>query len=522
MREEIRQPTVSASCTRWSLVYNLLFALNLVTTPFMAYLTEHRPGAVFKPPPLWNSFDEYVNVTTTFLREIYNNDIMDVSTISRRDIASNSFGMRHAMTILSDISEDDGFDYLVQMPFSCYYGHGMRTFVRAFLMSNESSRNRTTSWQLCQHQLLLGMTFADFCLWFQHVDSNHYTAWGACIVTESTLSSWIKFIFRWMLSGCVFYLIWTFRYEVVVGDPVYAILSVPWVSIAMIADIFWSSGTAFLALMQVTQFRDAWLYISGCLYLSRYVWFAYLGMRVFSSLVKWREWEPHFAPVDPGFLAICAYLYCGPILSVLGRTRAVWLFHQMWSLLVPDLMRDQAVEIISASLLVSVLFACIPSVYSRLARLQQLRKTRHGVRPSVRQLKAGPKFSDHTYNDMKAYILLMFALQKHARISSGGTLHKLYQAHSRYRKLPLLSHRSADCFVLCYNVDGSLAQQVRMSLLSFMDPQLFDPKHAIPTRSTVHAACDCVINNVGCETFMAKGDQYKCIHRGETKCQWVI
>ncbi|CAK4724957.1 unnamed protein product [Aphanomyces euteiches] len=99
-------------------------------------------------------------------------------------------------------------------------------------------------------------------------------------------------------------------------------------------------------------------------------------MRVFSSLVKWREWEPHFAPVDPGFLAICAYLYCGPILSVLGRTRAVWLFHQMWSLLVPDLMRDQAVEIISASLLVSVLFACIPSVYSRLARLQQLRKTR--------------------------------------------------------------------------------------------------------------------------------------------------
>ncbi|KAH9074096.1 hypothetical protein Ae201684P_015994 [Aphanomyces euteiches] len=44
MVEEIRRPTTTASFTRWSFGYNIIFILNLVTTPFTAYLTEPRPG----------------------------------------------------------------------------------------------------------------------------------------------------------------------------------------------------------------------------------------------------------------------------------------------------------------------------------------------------------------------------------------------------------------------------------------------------------------------------------------------
>ncbi|KAH9079882.1 hypothetical protein Ae201684P_007591 [Aphanomyces euteiches] len=34
--------------------------------------------------------------------------------------------------------------------------------------------------------------------------------------------------------------------------------------------------------------------VTRCFYLSRYVWFAYLGMRIMSSIVKWRQWEASY------------------------------------------------------------------------------------------------------------------------------------------------------------------------------------------------------------------------------------
>ncbi|CAK4076346.1 unnamed protein product [Aphanomyces euteiches] len=137
------------------------------------------------------------------------------------------------------------------------------------------------------------------------------------------------------------------RYQIVVGDPAYAILSDPIVSITMSIDMRISALYTSLAIVRITQFKDAWLCVTGCMYMSRCVCFAYLFMRIFSSVIKWRRWEASFAPVDPGLLAITAYIYSGLAISVLGRTRLVWLFYQLWDLFLPYELRDQAFEGIS-------------------------------------------------------------------------------------------------------------------------------------------------------------------------------
>ncbi|CAK4085101.1 unnamed protein product, partial [Aphanomyces euteiches] len=95
--------------------------------------------------------------------------------------------------------------------------------------------------------------------------------------------------------------------------------------------------------MRVSQFQDLWTYALGCIYLSRTVWFAYLCMRVLSAVVKWHRWEASFVPVDPGFLAISAYLYGGPMTSFITMT-PVWLFRQMWHMFLPETLKDKSIQ----------------------------------------------------------------------------------------------------------------------------------------------------------------------------------
>ncbi|KAG9405360.1 hypothetical protein AC1031_004467 [Aphanomyces cochlioides] len=87
--QELRLPTASASFSRWSVAYNVMFVLNLASTPFMAYLTEPHPGLVI-PIPHAATFDDYVNVTAAHFRQLFNNQT--VHGYSRREIATNSFG----------------------------------------------------------------------------------------------------------------------------------------------------------------------------------------------------------------------------------------------------------------------------------------------------------------------------------------------------------------------------------------------------------------------------------------------
>ncbi|KAF0730859.1 hypothetical protein Ae201684_011744 [Aphanomyces euteiches] len=224
-------------------------------------------------------------------------------------------------------------------------------------------------WRICQHNRIVALTFSELCIWIEETSVTHYTVWSATQLYETVTSCWIKFVFRSWLAGYISYLLWAryyrhyktllsnlrhvgisidyTRYEVVVGDPAYAILSDPLVSLAMVVDIYGGAGYVTLGLMRVTQFQDLLLYASGCVYMSRYVWFSYLGLRILSSFVKWRRWEATYADVDPAFLSISAYIYSGPIISILGTTPIMWLFYQMWSIFVPSALENEAIEAIT-------------------------------------------------------------------------------------------------------------------------------------------------------------------------------
>ncbi|CAK4494924.1 unnamed protein product [Aphanomyces euteiches] len=82
---EVRQVKPTASFTGWSVAFNIIFALNLATTPFMAYLTEPRPGQTLPSTlPASMSFDEYVNHTSAYLQQLYNHETLSSSLKSPR------------------------------------------------------------------------------------------------------------------------------------------------------------------------------------------------------------------------------------------------------------------------------------------------------------------------------------------------------------------------------------------------------------------------------------------------------
>ncbi|KAG9405365.1 hypothetical protein AC1031_004472 [Aphanomyces cochlioides] len=447
--QEIRRPmSPTATFTRWSLAYNVIFALNLASTPYMAYLAEPHPGLTgSSQPPPFTSFKDFVHVTSNYFKPLYN-DSMPLRRVSRRDFTSNTFGIRRDMTLQYEIPDGDMIDYIIRMPASLYYGQGLRSFLVDFLASNATTRNQTQPWQLCQHGQIVAIDLSDLCVWVQATaQESSYTVWAVTAVLETPESCWAKFVFRTLLTIYVLYVLWARyyrhyvilssnlhqvgispqynRYKIVVGDPAYAILSDPVVSVVMVVDTLWGVSYIAVALIQVTQFQDVWLYVSGCVYLSRGVWFAYLFMQILSAMVKkWRcgkNFERAFASIHP---------------------------HQI---------------------------------------LVQARSTK--IRPGV---------SDYSFNDMKAHVLLAMTMEKHTKRSIGGSLHELYVESPHYRKLPLFSHRAADCFVVCYTSDGSLDQRIRLSLLSWFDQQVDDPKFAISKCPSMHSSAVCYINQEGC------------------------
>ncbi|KAH9102413.1 hypothetical protein LEN26_015543 [Aphanomyces euteiches] len=370
MVEEIRRPTTTASFTRWSFAYNIIFILNLVTTPFTAYLTEPRPVEVnLNKLPTWNSFDEYVVVMTGYLSGLYNNKTMDASVVSRRDPGTNTFAFRHDMTIPFQVDDNDAFSTLLKMPSALFYGLGIQSYASNFMKANETIRNQMRPWQMCQHERLLGMTWIEICIWMDEIGQNRYTVWAVTLIYEAQTTIWLKCAYRCVLSSYVLWMLWKryyrhyavllsnlrlygieskyIRYEIVVGDPVYAILSDPVIAFGLILDFWWNLDYVSLGLMRVAQFQDFWMYVTGCIYLSRYVWCSYFGVQIMSYVVKRRRWELKFTPLDPALLAIGAFVYCGPVVSILATTKLVWIFYLAWGFFLPSSMRLQATESIT-------------------------------------------------------------------------------------------------------------------------------------------------------------------------------
>ncbi|KAG9407796.1 hypothetical protein AC1031_021036 [Aphanomyces cochlioides] len=74
------------------------------------------------------------------------------------------------------------------------------------------------------------------------------------------------------------------------------------------------------------------------------VWCGYFGMRFVSYVAKSRGWERHFAPIDPGMLGLGALVYGGPILSLIGNTSLMAMFHASWRLFLPSAVEFQGAE----------------------------------------------------------------------------------------------------------------------------------------------------------------------------------
>ncbi|KAH9136315.1 hypothetical protein AeRB84_018481 [Aphanomyces euteiches] len=371
------------------------------------------------------------------------------------------------------------------------------------------------------------------------IGQNRYTVWAVTLIYEAQTTIWLKCAYRCVLSSYVLWMLWKryyrhyavllsnlrlygieskyIRYEIVVGDPVYAILSDPVIAFGLILDFWWNLDYVSLGLMRVTQFQDFWMYVTGCIYLSRYVWYSYFGVQIMSYVVKRRRWELKFTPLDPALLAIGAYVYCGPVVSILATTKLVWIFYLAWGFFLPSSMRLQATESITGATIMSGIMTTLPLVFSRLSvNLRQDRVIAVGIK------QTDSFFSDYDYNDLKALILLTLTMRKQSKRMRGGILHKLYQENPRYRQIALSTHRAADCFVLCYNADGAIEDRIRLSLLSYLNPQLNDPKFAIPTCTSSHSSSVCVINNESCPTFQPQSTSSRCIHRAESGCLWVM
>ncbi|CAK4663308.1 unnamed protein product [Aphanomyces euteiches] len=227
-------------------------------------------------------------------------------------------------------------------------------------------------WRVCEHEYLAGITIGELCFWMDEEDPTpststpRYNVWAAVYCWETTPLYLSKLCFRSLLTTYVLYLLWTkyyrhyvvlmqnlrcvglgqeyVHYQIILGDPGYAILTDPFVSMAMMLDIWCGAPYMIMAVLRVSQFHDLWQYALGCIYLSRTVWFAYVCMRGLSALVKWRRWERSFVPVDPGFLAISAYIYGGPLTSLFFTTPVVLVFSRTWGTCLSEEYKDEAIE----------------------------------------------------------------------------------------------------------------------------------------------------------------------------------
>ncbi|KAH9100198.1 hypothetical protein LEN26_016076, partial [Aphanomyces euteiches] len=138
---EVRRTMATVSYTRWSIVYNVIFVLNLVSTPFMAYLGEPYPGPVgSRHLPEWTTFEDFVNVTASYFKQLYNNHTMEKDEASRREVQMNMFALRRDLTLPYEIPEDHTVDYMIRMPgvAALFFSYGQRHFISNFLMSNET------------------------------------------------------------------------------------------------------------------------------------------------------------------------------------------------------------------------------------------------------------------------------------------------------------------------------------------------------------------------------------------------
>ncbi|KAG9407795.1 hypothetical protein AC1031_021035 [Aphanomyces cochlioides] len=580
-----RANAASVRWSRFSLCYTGLYVLKLATTPLLAYLSEPLPWLIpQRSVVVYASLDAFNNATFDFLHELYNSQTMTTGRDTHFDSRSLTFVQRRPVVLPLEAVPPRLFNsHLIRFPGAMFYGLGLRTFVADFLIQNVTTRRQSRLFQ-CQRAYYFGKIWMDECLWLEPVtpdgttSDDVYMAYYAAVVWEGSLWGWFKLAFRCLLTLFILRVLWQrycrhyipllralqdigveerfSRYQVIVGDPTYLILSDRRVAVVMVADIMTTPAYVVWSTLRVCQFTDVTAFCLGCVYSTRFVWDGYVAMRFLSYLAKARRWERHFAPIDPAVLGFVAVLYGGPVLSLIGNTSLMTMFHAAWSLFVPSRVEMQRIDGASGFIAGTILMASFPVTLSfALQRLTRRRKqgsgmrisrhwatlthyvrcspSLHAIAPPMRATTQTSRSSDfdsvdshsrRSFNDFKNRLFFAFmrwlAPEPHRKI--GGSLHALHLQHPEYREMPLFSCRAADCFVLCYTPDGQLELQVRLSFLDCLDTRLHDPELAIPTCTSQHRASYATCSGEPCATFKPTATSVRpCIHSPLGGSKWM-
>ncbi|KAG9407756.1 hypothetical protein AC1031_020998 [Aphanomyces cochlioides] len=200
--------------SRTSLLFNGLFALKLVCTPFFAYMTEPWPWHVLNPDdvPVFDSFDAFRNASFAYFYGVFNNKTLDPSTVVCRESASNSNLVRKTVALPERVLPQDCMDYVCRWPGAVFYSSGFRSFACDFLA--QSNANRTSMiWFDCEHAQFLGTPMTEVCIWVEPTQENDqgdllFTVYHVSLIWEKSAWSWAKLALRGLLSSYIIRVLW--------------------------------------------------------------------------------------------------------------------------------------------------------------------------------------------------------------------------------------------------------------------------------------------------------------------------
>ncbi|KAH9159930.1 hypothetical protein LEN26_002099 [Aphanomyces euteiches] len=547
--------------SRGSLLFNGLFTLKLVCTPFFAYMTEPWPWHVLNSAevPVFDSFDAFRNASFAYFYGVFNNQTLEPSTVVCRESTSNSHLVRKTVALPEHVRPDDCMDFVCRWPGAVFYSSGFRRSSCDFLA--QSNTNRTSKlWFDCEHAQFFGTPMSEVCIWIEPTRENNqgnrlFTVYHVSLIWEKAAWSWAKLALRGVLSSYIIRVLWRryyrhyppllvnlaqiglgaqfTKYIVLIGDPSFLILSDAFVSVAMVVDILF--GVAYMtdAILRVSQFSDFFAFVLGCIYISRYVWTGYLVMRFLSWVVKRRGDEAKFAPVDPAILALAAYFYGGPVLSLIANTPLMQVSYALLEIHFVSndgIPPGHVVEALPDTLFMCFLLGTLPVLVSAtVGRYRRFKQRRRQIANSDRSTATtgSCRYCPRANNDFTNKCVMRFVMRR-IPISTkllGGSLYHLYDNLPEHRSLPLFSHRGSDCLILCYTADGAVSQQVRVSLRDYLDLRHRDPTKAIASCSSVHETCVSSLNAQTCETFRAVGScpsARLCLHSSADDSPWIL
>ncbi|KAG9407747.1 hypothetical protein AC1031_020989 [Aphanomyces cochlioides] len=296
---KIQQATESTRRTpvsfyRVSVIYSTFFVIKLAATPLLAYLTEPTPWSLPQQSfGDWESFESFNNGTYAILEQGYKQHGVNENKTTFYDSTYNMFFVRFELELPPSIPANDKLSYLIKLPGAMLYGKGICDFVYNFIGQNAAERIARSDLFFCQHFLYFGFPLDDTCVWLEPLTSpNVYVVHYGKVIWESITWSWLKFIFRSLLTTYILIVLKKryysqykslfahlatigvdskfIQYEVILGDPTCLILSDPFVTFVMLVDVWLGGAYSSISTVRVSQLKDLMAFALGCFYSSRY------------------------------------------------------------------------------------------------------------------------------------------------------------------------------------------------------------------------------------------------------------